>query len=610
MNIYSPKRNRINGIDGLKAIAITGVTLFHMFPETVQGGYLGVSLFFVLSGYLLAYNSHNQVNSGRFNILSYYIKRINRIYPSLIIMLLMTMGIYSFLAPDAIEAVRNEIFSVLLGYNNWWQISQNADYFTRLINTSPFTHLWFLGIELQFYAAWPLFLLIYILFRNMGGENFGIGSIALLGIAAAAIMPMLYQPDTDVTRLYYGTDTRVYALLFGAVLGFWKANITRKLSVSSITNIISYIVFISLLAITLISFALLDGQNPLVYQGGMLAITIAFCLMTILAADSRFTIGILLDNPLFSWIGKRSYGIFLWQYPVIYLFSYLKLTQLAFYPVLEIAIILLLTICSDYIADLMTTHKLPNISNNIAFATAQYTLIILTAISLIGIAGVGCHAIAMSKDDKSAIQSELQAKLEKNANDLQKTNAAAAVQEKPAEPVQISLDGAVCIGDSVMLGASSEIHQMLPNSYIDAEVSRYVNGGIPIVEDLIAQGKLGNLVVIALGTNGPIAGQERYEVCTKKLIEDIGPNRQIFWVNIYGPSLTWQDTNNNYIAKMAAEHSNIHVVDWYNTVAPHTKEWLGGDNIHPNDTGSIEYAKLIHDCMVKVLTEQAEKNKK
>ena len=143
-------RRHIDGLDVLRTLTIVGVTLFHMFPERLPGGYLGVSLFFVLTGFLLAYTSKRSWLEHRFCVKAYYWKRIKRIYPSLFIVLLTTIGIYQFVLPKAVAAIRPEFLSVVLGYNNWWQIAQNADYFTRLTNASPFTHLWFMGIEMQY----------------------------------------------------------------------------------------------------------------------------------------------------------------------------------------------------------------------------------------------------------------------------------------------------------------------------------------------------------------------------------------------------------------------------------------------------------------------------
>lgn len=214
-------RRHIDGLDVLRTLAIVGVTLFHMFPERLPGGYLGVSLFFVLTGFLLAYTSKRSWLEHRFRMKAYYWKRIKRIYPSLFIVLLTTIGIYQFVLPKAVAAIRPEFLSVILGYNNWWQIAQNADYFTRLTNASPFTHLWFMGIEMQYYLVWPLLFALYAFLDILVGRRAGLFVLAVLALGSAAVMPLLYEPDMDVTRLYYGTDTRVYALLFGAVLGLW-----------------------------------------------------------------------------------------------------------------------------------------------------------------------------------------------------------------------------------------------------------------------------------------------------------------------------------------------------------------------------------------------------
>lgn len=214
-------RRHIDGLDVLRTLAIVGVTLFHMFPERLPGGYLGVSLFFVLTGFLLAYTSKRSWLEHRFRVKTYYMKRIKRIYPSLFIVLLMTIGVCSFVLPKAVTAIRPEFLSIVLGYNNWWQIAQNADYFTRLTNASPFTHLWFMGIEMQYYLVWPLLFALYAFLDILAGRRAALAVLALLALGSAAVMPMMYEPDMDVTRLYYGTDTRAYALLFGAVLGLW-----------------------------------------------------------------------------------------------------------------------------------------------------------------------------------------------------------------------------------------------------------------------------------------------------------------------------------------------------------------------------------------------------
>ena len=266
---------RILGLDFFRTLAIVEVTLFHMFSDKLPGTFFGVPLFFVLSGYLLAYTSERARIESRFNLINYYWKRFKRIYPSLIIVILTTIGAYHFLAPKVMEAVRPEIISVVLGYNNWWQIEQNADYFARLNNNTPFTHLWFLGVELQYYLIWPVLFLIYAILTNVGGKKFGLAFMTILALAAAVEMPVMQQYfNADISRLYYGTDTRSHALLFGAVLGLAHAGRESNIKSSSIANIFKYLVFFVGLVVTLASIKLVNGQSFTVYQGGMAAMTL------------------------------------------------------------------------------------------------------------------------------------------------------------------------------------------------------------------------------------------------------------------------------------------------------------------------------------------------
>ena len=162
--------------------------------------------------------------------------------------------------------------------------------------------------------------------------------------------------------------------------------------------------------------------------------------------------------------------------------------------------------------------------------------------------GFGGHAIAVSADQKVSDTGELQERLAANAAEQQAANdqaAAEAAEQKAAkDEAAVDLSGVACIGDSVMLGSSGELRKVLPGCIIDAEVSRYVGGGLDAAKEMAAQGRLGKNVVIALGTNGPIAGYEKYEVQTRALLEYLGPDRHIFWVNVYCPELSWQQTNN------------------------------------------------------------------
>lgn len=604
----------ISGLDGLRTLAITGVTLFHMFPQAVCGGYLGVSLFFLLTGYLLAYTTEYSRIEGRFSITAYYIKRILRIYPALILVVLTTIGVYSFLAPNVIAAIRSEVISIVLGYNNWWQIAQNSDYFTRIANQSPFTHLWFLGIELQYYLLWPLFFLIYAGIAKIYGTKAGVVFTLVCAIVSAAYMPLLYQPGMDVTRLYYGTDTRVYALLLGAAMGLHQAHFKFKMPGRPWNPVLKFIIFIILMIVTIVSYFTMDGQSSFTYQGGMFGMTLVFAAILLLTIDYDLKIGTLFESALPRWIGKRSYSIFLWQYPVIFLVQYLQWNdpdtlsavgipaELApAVPLVEIIAILLLSAWSDLL--LAWLSALPHLSLSSRRVIAQLVFVFIIALPILTMMGFGAKGVIMSADSREAVAAELKAQMERNQEALNAQNAQSLdAAQPPAAVQQVDLNGIACIGDSVMLGSAMELKQALPNCYIDAQTSRYVGAGVEVAQSMAAQNRLGNIVLIALGTNGPLkfSGRPAYEQQTQALLQYLGPDRHIFWVNSYCPATGWQEINNDYLQELQKQYPNLTVIDWCGLVSQHP-DWLVGDGIHPNEEGAKQYANLIRETMIKTL---------
>lgn len=592
-------QKKFSGLDAIRTLAIGGVTFFHMFPDTIKGGYLGVSLFFVLTGFLLAYTTSVQAS---FNILNYYWKRFKRIYPELLVMVFVTLGTYYFLIPKAVKNVFEEITSVFLGYNNWWQIFQNADYFARISNSSPFTHLWFLGIEIQYYFVWPILYLLYKLLKNSAGKKMGLFFLGVLAVASAALMPIMYKPELDVTRLYYGTDTRIYALLLGAIIGL-DVSEDKRGKVFEINNS-GKVFFLLALAITFVAYVLMSGQDALAYQGGMLGMTVLFCLMLCIVVYTK--LGEKLENPVCSFFGNYSYGIFLWQYPVIYLFGHMPWGNMPGSACIQLLAICALAVWSKHFTDSLLKRKLPFANAKLA-GVKQFAFGLVAAISIC-LMGFGTKAFIDAYGYIDIHRAELEAQLKANAERLAAENAAAekAAHEQAVNLAkgQVDLRGITCIGDSVMLGASGALRKELPGCYIDAAVSRYVSGGVEVAEQLKANGKLGKIVLVHLGTNGPIAGYGRYEVYTNKLLEILGPDREIFWVNFYCPETAWQDTNNAYLSNtICGYHSNVHLVNWYNLV--HNRpELLVADRIHPSSEGIKLYGELVKETMVKVLAEQ------
>ena len=620
--------DRLRGVDWLRSLAIIGVTLFHVFPALVPGGFLGVNLFFILSGFLAAYGAAKVMDNdgslgGVAYLKDYYCRRVRRIYPSLIIVLLVTAGACQLIAPKLLRGMGPELLSIVGGYNNLWQIEQNADYFTRILGADPFTHMWFMGIELQFCIIFPIIFFLYRGISSGCGRKEGALLLALVGIIMAGYIPKQFglDPAGDVTPLYYGTTGRIYDLLLGAALGFYRGagSMFHRSPENELrhrkTSPAVWAVYGLLLALTAAAYLIVDGSRPLLYQGGMAVMSAVFCLLIWLTVREHGVQSEAFENKVTGFIGRYSYGIFLWQYPVIVLARQLGLTEeavgLPTAGMVEIAAMVLLAVL---------THKAEQGLRGIFvrnFSDKNSTIMKLSAAGAAIMMVWGGYGIAAAPWQKAADTEALKARMAENAALLRQQNqeqppaaevkkeekpqraVAAAKEEKPPVTVEIP-SGIICIGDSVMLGSAYALKRVLPDCYIDADVCRYVGGGIPVAEELMAAGRLGDTVVIALGTNGPICGAERYEEQTVALLDMLGPNRRIFWVNTYGADIDWIKPNNDYIAAMPKRWPNVRVVDWYGRVNGHP-EWLSGDEVHPNDDGVEQYAKLLKETIERDL---------
>ncbi|MBQ0065241.1 MAG: acyltransferase [Firmicutes bacterium] len=565
----------IKGLNGYRALAIIAVTLFHIYPGIFKGGYLGVCMFFVLTGFLLANTSQKE-----FNLLQYFKKRIKRIYPALLVVIFLTCGLCFFLCPNVLSGMKEEVLSIVAGYNNWWQISTNADYFAKSFNNSPFTHFWFLGIELQYYLIWPLLFLLYKGFRKINGSKVYAIILFILSLVSAGWMIYLFDPNQDVTRLYYGSDTRVFALLLGSSLGFLYSN--KKRIVSTSIQIMADVSILLSFVITFISFVLIDGQNPVLYQGGMLLLTLIFALQLYFISNPSFKIGYWMEKLPLQWIGKHSFSIYLWQYPVLFFFIQMKLTSIPFYQIIEILITLLLAFLLDRMLDTKKGYK--NIFVLLLCAGVAITM------------GFGGYGLLTANNEKKEAMEELQQKLEEDAKNMEEKKKEMQEEQKkkeivPEEGDYCSKEGVLLIGDSILLGCWENVYQELPGCIVDGQVSRYISAAPPLLQVYGAQGNIHSTVVIALGTNGPL-----YSEHTETVLQMLGEDIDIFFVNTYDPYVEWIELNNVYIDQMVAAHPNVHRIDWYSIASVHP-EYLSADETHPTGDGCAAYARMIREAI-------------
>ncbi len=346
----------IVGLNGLRTAALLGVLIYHTFPAYLPGGYFGVILFFVISGFLSARSVLNEMLRGRFSLPGYYKKRFLRIYPELFIMLFATIGVFSLTAPNRLANTQQEVASILLGYNNYWQIGVSADYFANLANNSPFTHLWYIAILIQFEVMIPLVLLVYRGIRKRSGKGPAVLILGMITLISALIMPVqaFVSGEKAITSMYYSTHTRIFSLLAGAFLGVMDTEKMKLKSRRSSRSVNAFVPELIGLIITIALYLKADGKMIWVYRYGMTLYTVMACLMVKAVSRKPTAAGRLLDNPVANILSRYSYEIYLWQYPVLVIFTILKLNYGWYMYVLQLAIIMILSVWMNKLMEYMS----------------------------------------------------------------------------------------------------------------------------------------------------------------------------------------------------------------------------------------------------------------
>lgn len=318
-------RTTIQSFTGLRGLAVLFVCLYHWWPRSVAGGYLGVIIFLGLSGYLVTDGFFREIRrENRLRLKAFYLRRLKRLYPPLLAFILLTSTWLAIFQPEGLQNLRGSVFSTLLGVNNWWQIAQHLSYFERFTNQSIYTHLWTLSMELQFYLIWPLlFMGLHRLHPRQLRRN--VGLVSLVGaLLSALLMSIRYLAGSDITRIYYGTDTRVFAFFLGAFLasGFSSRRLVQiyRYFPRAKTTAVGFAALLGMLLL----FFVLPGDKAPAYLGGMLLFTLLLLVVMALAAAPSSLLGRVLANPVFVFLGERSYSLYLWQYAIM------VLTQMAF----------------------------------------------------------------------------------------------------------------------------------------------------------------------------------------------------------------------------------------------------------------------------------------
>lgn len=609
----SQKRKYITGIDGLRSIAVVGVILYHLIPRYMPGGYLGVTLFFVISGYLMTDILLNQwENRKKIGLKNFYYKRARRIYPSLIMMLIITGSTFVFVSKDLLLNFKQIVVSSLLNVNNFWQILSGSSYFDRFGNESAFTHLWSLSIEGQFYILWPIVVALLVFKR----DDFKLlGQVILsLTILSGVLMFAFYHPD-NVNRIYYGTDTRLFSILMGAYLAiFLREKDEMLMKIDEKIQIVAW--GISLLMIIL-SFVYLKDSSVFVYRGGMFLFSL-ICMVLLGLVISYDKPNQFLTNPLFKWIGTRSYEIYLWQFPVM--ISYEKMIKFNgdhswVHFVIQLTLILLLSEITYRIVQFLVF--------DIKFSKENFLKIIETlqgktaAVGTVILLLLFSYSLIIAPSGRTEASVALQKKLEQNKkiieNKNEKTVSSSSTESKEKETTETSNQEVndtltneestylkkiklTAIGDSLLLSAAPEVQDVFPDNFIDAEVGRQLVDSEDVFKKAASDKKIGDAILVVLGTNGSFDSKD---------IDNIMNNlegKPVFFVNTM-VQRSWQKAVNDELDKTAKRYKNAHVIDW-KSYSEGKQTWFEADDLHLTPEGATAFSNLVGKNVYEVMNKK------
>ncbi|MCM3339726.1 acetyltransferase [Paenibacillus sp. MER TA 81-3] len=639
MNGRSKEQGRyMTGLDGLRALAVLVVIIYHLDPIWLPGGFLGVGVFFVLSGYLvtdiiIAARTRNH----RIHLKDFWIRRSRRLLPAMLVMLVAVVAWITIMDKSLLPTVKGDVLATLLYSSNWWLIFHQVSYFDHFGPQSPFIHMWSLAVEGQFYLIWPLLLAIAFRYAPKRGQLFA----AILAVAAISSMAMaiMYEPGTDPSRVYFGTDTRAFALLLGSALAILWPSARLRIGISRPERVVIEIIGWSGLIVIIEMFFLMNRYDDMLYRGGFVLLSIAAAMVVAAVAHPASSLSRLLSWGPLRWIGVRSYGIYLWHYPVIVLTSPADRRGETDWSLIIVQIVLSFIVAAiswRFIEEPVRRGKLGSVRQQIADKSWQWHQVRIkhwiASVCILGVFIVFCFGMSYQtpvisasnethekspsvmrdhrktdKPDKPAPDRSKheggKAETKNNPDPSRKPHVDSVVNKQPDPPDSGSIQAELmvtAIGDSIMVDVAPYLEQQFQNIEVDAEIGRQMSKAPDVLQQLKEQGKLGQYLIVELGTNGVF--NKKKLIAYLSSLEDV---RQIVLVNTRMPD-EYESQVNSALKEVAEALPNATLVDWH-AASKDKDSYFAPDRVHLNKSGAKYYASLVAEA-VRVRLAPAKRN--